>query len=253
MKEEVRTDRGQTPEETSFKQDSAEAGETKDVKEVVQETKNEATTNKEVNDFVAQEPVSEAKIVEEAENPNEAKQEATNTNLKKSKNSGAHDKFVPSNEEHKNIRDEMSKFSNKLAGGDHKKATSERGVSMITLAGENRGASMHIESDSSRTEGPIPIHRSYKIKPDESSEATADGDGIGQGNKSEDEKSMEDQATEAYVNNNAQAINNSIVFNSSITEGSPGVHMVVSHLQRKARDETKSSHQTPRAEVNVNK
>lgn len=242
---------GLTQEETSFKQDSVEAkpGETKDVKEVMHETINEANdeTKKEVDNSII---APEAKKPNEGKQSHSEKQDATTNTKEILKNI---DKSAPSSEEHvplqKNIRDEMSKFSNKLAtgDGDHNKAISDRAVSVITLAGENRGASMHMESDSSKREGPIPIHRSYKIKPDE---ATTEGDKIAQ---AEDERSMEDQATEAYVNNNAQAINNSIVFNSSITEGSPGVHMVVNHLHKELKDDTKSSHETRKAQVNMSR
>ncbi|XP_057793780.1 uncharacterized protein LOC131010324 [Salvia miltiorrhiza] len=248
--------------------------ETKDVKEVVEATKTEAgdEKKKEVNDSIAPKSTSDAQIVEKAEIPRE-KQAAPSTKevlatpgyatasqpVKKSKSSSAQEKPALPNEEHtplhKNIKADMSKFANELAGEDHKKAISDRPVSVITIAGENRGASMHMESDSSKGEGQIHIHRSYKSNPDQSPEATTDGEECSAGKKSEDERSMEDQLTEAYVNNNAQGINNSIVFNSSIVEGSPGVHMVVSHLPKepiRSKDEI-SLPEARKAEVNTSR
>ncbi|KAL8543489.1 hypothetical protein ACS0TY_004145 [Phlomoides rotata] len=120
--------------------------------------------------------------------------------------------------QHKNIRDNMSTFANQMANGDPKAAISDKPVtvSVITLAGENRGASMQIESSSSKSEGAIHIHRSYKINPDQSTDREECSDR---------KKSEDDQPTETYVNNNSQGINNSIVFNSSITDGNSGVHI----------------------------
>ncbi|KAH6824975.1 hypothetical protein C2S53_017923 [Perilla frutescens var. hirtella] len=254
----------------------AKPEETKDVKEVVQAINTGANeeTKKEVDDAVAPKSVSEkAEIPGEADQIHREKQEAIDTKeilatpangkasqpTKRSENSDARDKpALPNGEQvpfQKNIRADMSKFANQMAKGDPKKTISDRPVSVITLAGENRGASMQMESDSSKREGPIHIHRSYKINPDESPEATTDGEEGSEGKKSEDERSMEDQLTEAYVNNNAQGINNSIVFNSSITEGSPGVHMVVSHLPKEpiqSKDKI-SCPETRKAEVNMSR
>ncbi|KAL1546755.1 proteoglycan 4-like [Salvia divinorum] len=237
-----------------------------EVKEVVEATKIDEK-KKEVDDSVAPKSTSEAQIVKKAEIPSEEDQihrekheapdmkeilatpgDATASQpVKKSNTSGAHEKPALLNDEnspsHKNIR----------AG--HKEVIPDRSVSVITLAGENRGASMHMGSDSTKGEVPVHIHRSYKSNPDESPQATTDREEISEGKKSEDESCMEDQQTEAYVNNNAQGINNSIVFNSSIVEGSPGVRMVVNHLPKepiRSKEET-SFPEARKAEVNTSR
>lgn len=111
---------------------------------------------------------------------------------------------------------------------------------------------MHMESDHSKRERPIHIHRCYKSNPDQSPESTTDGEESSKAKKSENARCMEDQPSEAYVNNNAQGINNSIVFNTSIVEGSPGVHMVVSHQPIQSKDET-SLPETRKAEVSTSR
>lgn len=217
--------------------------ETKDVKEVVQATNTEANeeTKKEVNEFLTPKSGSEAQVIEKAEIPSKPdqmhkeKQEALDTK-KRSTISCTHNKSALTNGEHvplhKIIRDDMSTFVNQMAIGDTKRAIYDRPVSVITLAGENRGASMQMESNSSEKEKPVYIHRSYKINHDESAEATTDGEASSEGKNLKDAESTEDQPKEAYLNNNSQGINNSIVFNSSITEGNPGVHMVVTHAPK---------------------
>lgn len=147
---------------------------------------------------------------------------------------------------HKNIRDDISKLVNKVAVGDSKQSIDDRPVSVITLAGENRGASMHIGSDSSRREGVVHIRRGYKIKPDDSAEATTDGEESLKA-KSNNPKIKEDQASEAHVNSNVQqvsdahvnsnvqGINNSVLFNSSVTERNPGVHIIHSHIPTESK------------------
>ncbi|XP_047978965.1 proteoglycan 4-like [Salvia hispanica] len=237
-----------------------------DVKEVVEATKPDEK-KKEVDDSVAPKSTSEAQIVKEAENPSEEdqihreKHEAPDVKeilatpgyatasqpVKKSNASDASEKPALLNEEHspshKNIR------------SDHKEVIPDRSVSVITLAGENRGASMHMGSDTTKGEVPIHIYRRYKSNPNQSPQVTTDREEISKGKKSEKESCMEDQQTETYVNNNAQGINNAIVFNSSIVEGSPGVHMVVNHLPKepiRSKKET-SFPEAQNAEVNMSR
>lgn len=113
-----------------------------------------------------------------------------------------------------------------MAIGDPRNSHNDRPVNIITLVGENRGASMRLGSNSSKGKGAVHIRRGYKINPDENPEATTNGEGSWIGNKSEYAKGKEDKPIETYVNNNAQGINNSIVFNSSMTERDPGVHII---------------------------
>ncbi|KAK6154137.1 hypothetical protein DH2020_013776 [Rehmannia glutinosa] len=215
--------------------------EKKDVKEVLQATKTEVT-KKEVNDFLAPKSGSEEPIIEVRD-------------FKKTRR-GTHSKSVRASGEHvslnKDIMDDISKIVNKTAIGGTRNAIYDRHVSIITLAGENRGASMQMGYNSSKG---VHIHRGYKIKPDENAEATTDGEGSFKGKQSEDAKATEDQPTEAYVNNNAQGINNSIVFNSSIAERNPGVHMAVTHVPKEPIRSTEKTSplETRKAEFNMSR
>ncbi|KAG6403196.1 hypothetical protein SASPL_135413 [Salvia splendens] len=241
------------PENSKILDDGGDAPDVKldakpeDVKEVVE------ADEKEIVNSAALKSTSAAQIVEKAENPSEE------GHTFRKKQDGPDMLVTPGDttssqpvKKSKKIMADMSKFAKEIAGGDHKKAISDRPVSIITLVGENRGASMHMESDHSKRERPVHIHRSYKSNPDQSPEATTDGEESSQGKKSENERCMEDQPSEAYVNNNAQGINNSIVFNTSIVEGSPGVHMVVSHQPIKSKDET-SLPEARKAEVSTSR
>lgn len=145
---------------------------------------------------------------------------------------------------HKEIRDDISKLVHKMAIEDPKNSKTNRPVSVITLAGENRGASMQLGSDSSRKGGAVHIHRGYKLKPDESDETTTDEEGSSK-QRSKDAKGKEDQASESYINSNVQGINNSITLDSSITEGSPGVHVIHSRFPKGAANGEKEMPERP--------
>ncbi|KAL4559433.1 hypothetical protein LXL04_031571 [Taraxacum kok-saghyz] len=95
-------------------------------------------------------------------------------------------------------------------------ATKKEVPPVITLAGENRGTSMCIGYVAPKRGRAIHIHRRYKLNPDEITETTSDG---------EDSFKENDMENDAYINCNIQGINNSMVFNCSITERSPGVHL----------------------------
>ncbi|KAJ8532431.1 hypothetical protein K7X08_012354 [Anisodus acutangulus] len=143
---------------------------------------------------------------------------------------GSSQKTAVSNEPHiplhKEINDNISKVLNRVAVGDGTQETGKTPLNVITLAGDNRGASMQLGFDSSTKKGRIHIHRGYKINPDESADATTDGEGSSKRRRSsKDAKAKEDQTIAAYINCSIQGINNSISFNSSITEINPGVHM----------------------------
>ncbi|XP_042494215.1 uncharacterized protein LOC122073656 [Macadamia integrifolia] len=88
--------------------------------------------------------------------------------------------------------------------GDPKQAKDEKPATVITLSGENRGAAMHVGSESAKREG----RSQWRM---------------------EDSKTGEDSSTSAYLNSNLQSVNNSIIFNSSFSERNPGVHLVLSH------------------------
>ncbi|KAM1617270.1 hypothetical protein TB2_015913 [Malus domestica] len=112
---------------------------------------------------------------------------------------------------------------NKLATEDQ---MLEKPVSVVTLSGENRGATMHNSSEPENGEEFMPIHRSYKTNPDDSLEATTDGEESSEG-ENFDQPSKDHQRI-AYVNSNVQGINNSVVFYTSVAERNPGVQSVFS-------------------------
>ncbi|OIT04020.1 PREDICTED: uncharacterized protein LOC109225046 [Nicotiana attenuata] len=123
----------------------------------------------------------------------------------------------------KMVKDNISKFIHRMAIGDGKKNLEEGPGSVITLAGDNRGASMQLGSDSSRKEGAIHIRRGY---PDESADATTDAEGNSEGRRPKDVRTMEGQEIEAYLNCNVQGMNNSITFDSAIEAKNSGIHML---------------------------
>ncbi|BFG17786.1 hypothetical protein CerSpe_040600 [Prunus speciosa] len=123
---------------------------------------------------------------------------------------------------HKEIKEDACKL--------HKQATGnqmlENLVSVITLTGENRGASIHSSSEPAKEEESVHIRRSYKSNPDDSLESATDEEVNNKDRSFEDGTSQDDQQTSAYINSNVQSINNAIVFNSFVTEGNPGVEAV---------------------------
>lgn len=128
----------------------------------------------------------------------------------------------------KDIRNDISKLAHKMAIARPEQSMEEKSVSVITLVGENQGAFMHLGSESAKREKTVPIHRGYKINPNESTEATSDGEESSRGRRIKDVYAKEDQKTKAYLNSNCQSVNNSILFNGSITERNPGVHLTLS-------------------------
>ncbi|KAL3505310.1 hypothetical protein ACH5RR_035151 [Cinchona calisaya] len=242
--------------------------ETKEVKEVMQETKDEARdgarqtllTKEQLSTAFQSEQTQETIGRKEitATSPSNGAQTKITIAPPRNKTMVAdtRQKLATSNGEHislhEEIKDDISKLVNEMAAGNSKPSTDDRPVSVITLAGENRGASMHVGSGSSRKEGAVHIHRGYKIKPDDSAEATTDGEESFK-EKSNNPKTEEDQASEAYVNCNVQGINNSIIFNSSITERNPGVHLIGSHfpIEPKKPSEKSELHETRKAEFNL--
>ncbi|GER35561.1 isoflavone reductase family protein [Striga asiatica] len=153
---------------------------------------------------------------------------------------GIRDKAAQENGEHissnKEIKNDVSKFLNQMALGDPKNAFNEKNVSIITLAGENRGASMQMGPTAQKDGPPVHISRGYKVNPGEIANTTNNGEESSKGKKPSDDAkaTAEGQPTEAYVNNNTQGINNSIVFNASIAERNPGVHFVVTHVPKES-------------------
>ncbi|KAM7514129.1 hypothetical protein LguiA_003712 [Lonicera macranthoides] len=154
---------------------------------------------------------------------------------------------------HKEIRDDISKFVNKMTIGHTKHNMEEKPVSVITIAGENRGAFMHLGSNSSsKRERSVHIHRGYKLNPDESTEATTDGEESSKGKrKPEEADTTDEEAKKSYINSNTQGINNSIVLDGSITERNPGVNAVFSHNIKEPINSNHRTESLSRAEINI--
>ncbi|CAL1355849.1 unnamed protein product [Linum trigynum] len=144
---------------------------------------------------------------------------------------------------HKEIKEDISKLVQKLGMGNmkHPMGGEQRPVSIVTLAGENMGATILLGGDPERKGGSLHIHRGYKTNPDDRIESTTDGEGVN-----------ERASPMAYINSNTQSINNSILLDSMVNERDPGVHFSLSRsnqpeLNRSAIDEEA---QTRRAEFN---
>ncbi|XP_073286029.1 uncharacterized protein [Primulina huaijiensis] len=232
-----------TPDLNYEHESSANPEETKEVKVVVEQvtkTKNMEEIEKEINGFLTPKSGSEAQKTKNLHTGSDS--DPMHVEKEEMKQGMALEKDEQSTQPrgenvplYKEIREGLSTFVNKMSFGDPKSGVHDKPLSVITLAGENRGASMHLGSDSSRTEGPIHIHRSYKIDPIESSDTTTDLESHSKhANKMESPRTLEDQPPETYVNNNAQSINNSLVFNSSISERNPGVHMVFANIPKES-------------------
>lgn len=151
----------------------------------------------------------------------------------------------------KDIRDDIFKFVHKLGVGQLKYPGDEKPVSIVTIAGENRGASMHVGSEPARKDGSLHIHRGYKLNPDDSTGATTDGDESTKGRSKT--PAREEPVKKAYVNSNTQSINNSMLFESSVNERNPGVQLVLSQnlaepINPNAKPETMETH---KAEFNI--
>ncbi|KAJ9186565.1 hypothetical protein P3X46_002122 [Hevea brasiliensis] len=152
---------------------------------------------------------------------------------------------------HKGVRDDIFKFVHKLGVGQLKYPMDEKPASIVTIAGENRGASMHVGSEPARKDGSLHIHRGYKINPDDSTGTTTDGEGSTKGRPKT--PTREHPVKKAYVNSNTQAINNSMLFESSVNERNPGIQLVLSHnlaesINPSAKPEPMETH---KAEFNV--
>lgn len=129
-------------------------------------------------------------------------------------------KMVSSPEEqappNKEIREDASKVDKLAATGQQ---MLEKPASVVTLTGENRGATMLLEP--AKQEETAHIRCSYKVDPDDSAEATTTDEEV----SDREEVFKDEMSTEKRVsiNSNVQSINNSILFNSYVTERNPGV------------------------------
>ncbi|XP_056177134.1 uncharacterized protein LOC115669832 [Syzygium oleosum] len=164
--------------------------------------------------------------------------------------SESHDKPVASRGEQsslpKEIREEISKLVHKLTTGQTQRTPDDKPISTTTMAGENRGALMQLTLESAKREGSIHIHRGYKTDPDESLEAPTDTEGSSKQERHEGPKTEQEPGTEAFINSNVQTVNNSMVFESSISARNPGVQM---ELSPDIAEEVEPSNQTETPET----
>ncbi|KAI9088597.1 hypothetical protein K1719_029711 [Acacia pycnantha] len=122
------------------------------------------------------------------------------------------------------IIEDISKFVQKLAMGQPEDTMEDKSIRAITLAGENRGATMHMGSVSTKKEGAVHIHQDYRTDSKESPEVTTESDREeGSGNSLVEP----DEVGNAHVNSNIQSINNSLMFQGSVTEKDPGVQLIL--------------------------
>ncbi|XP_024969760.1 proteoglycan 4-like [Cynara cardunculus var. scolymus] len=142
---------------------------------------------------------------------------------------------------HREIKDDIFKFIHKMATSPPKRYMDEKPASVVTVAGDNTGASMHLGSDVTKRD----IQRGYKVNPAINGEGNSNG---------RDSESNENEETKAIVNSNIQGINNSMMFNSSVTDRNPGVHLGFFHNIANNNDskmENRGSMETHKAEANI--
>uniref|UniRef100_A0A0A9GF54 Uncharacterized protein n=1 Tax=Arundo donax TaxID=35708 RepID=A0A0A9GF54_ARUDO len=120
------------------------------------------------------------------------------------------------------VADMVHKLGSSAPSSGHERPA-EAGASVITLAGENKGASMKIsraEADGKADAAVGKERRAHKL-------------GVGE---RKDEAAAGARGLTAYVNSNVQVINNSLLLQSSCTGGDPGVHLKLSTKSKKKND-----------------
>ncbi|XP_020095390.1 uncharacterized protein LOC109715021 [Ananas comosus] len=103
------------------------------------------------------------------------------------------------------VHDTISQLTDRLSAFDVGDAASEKGVRIITIAGDNKGATMK------KLQALENQYCSHKDQ-DTQGEVCEDGD---------------DGAVRAYANSNYQAVNNSVLVGGSCAAEDPGIHIEV--------------------------
>jgi hypothetical protein len=152
----------------------------------------------------------------------------------------------------KGIKDDITKFVHKISASvQPTQPMEDKKFSVITLTGDNRGATMHVGSESDKKEGSIHIHRAYKNESEESIDVTTDGEG---NTNNDEENSMEhSEVGKAYVNSNIQSINNSLMFHGSINERDPGVQVTLPKKPSQTINRDEKDTHNQRTEFNVSR
>ncbi|XP_068638538.1 uncharacterized protein [Aristolochia californica] len=127
----------------------------------------------------------------------------------------------------KEIRQDISRYIHQATARNHQ-PEDNFAVNVTTLAGDNKGAHMNIRSKAINTEGLVHIHRGYKIQKEDKVDMTKNEDETANEQPNIPRNQMSD-TKETYANSNSQSINNSILYNSSCSEKSPGIHLTLSY------------------------
>lgn len=130
------------------------------------------------------------------------------------------------------MKDDVTNFANKVATVNPTTATQfptdDKTVSVVTLAGDNRGATMHVAGSYSQpTRKKGSIHNIHRTK---------------------EEEEEKDEAGKAYVNSNIQSMNNSLMVQGSINGRDPGVRVI---LPEKPEPQVKQGLENREAEVKM--
>ncbi|XP_057731253.1 uncharacterized protein LOC130946507 [Arachis stenosperma] len=156
----------------------------------------------------------------------------------------------------KGIKENISCFVQKLATVTPTQPPTEvdddhKSFSVVTLAGDNKGATMHVAEGSSnktKKDGSIRIHRAYKKKnPEEEEEETTDA-----GDEKDDDDDDDVATNKAYVNSNIQSVNNSMMVQGSVSERDPGVRVALPNYQL-SHEPKAPALETRRVEMNGNR
>jgi Skp family chaperone for outer membrane proteins len=123
---------------------------------------------------------------------------------------------------HREIKAGVADMVHKASGSGHAAGS---GTSVITLAGENKGASMNVGGGKSKNGGEWHGGHGYRL----------DGGSGSDGKKAAGKPGM----MTALINSNVQVINNSLLLQSSCNGGDPGVHL---KLSAKSASKEKQKH-----------
>ncbi|KAL1309459.1 hypothetical protein HN51_052141 [Arachis hypogaea] len=169
------------------------------------------------------------------------------------------------NQLQKGIKENISCFVQKLATVTPTQPPTEvdddhKSFSVVTLAGDNKGATMHVAEGSSnktKKDGSIRIHRAYKKKnPEEEEEETTDAgdenDASASEKKDDDDDDDDVAANKAYVNSNIQSVNNSVMVQGSVSERDPGVRVALPNYQQ-SHEPKAPALETRKVEMNGNR
>lgn len=141
------------------------------------------------------------------------------------------DKEKEGGQPHKELKAGVADMVRKLgtpapsSGGGHERAGSAaaEGTTIITLAGENKGASMKVDGSA------VADGRADAAGSKERRGRTLDGSAVVSGT----ERAWGGRGFTAFVNSNVQVINNSLLLQSSCNGGGPGVHLKLSTKAKK--------------------